>query len=1056
MSNYINYHSHSHYSNVIVPDSTISNKDRANRVLELEQNVLSSVEHGYVGRPIEIIELSKQYNLKPLLGVETYYVRDRKEKDKTNAHLILLAKNEEGRKEINWALSEGNVSGYYYRARIDDELLFNINPNNVWVTSACLGGIWKYEDADDIVLKMKSYFGLNFFLEVQAHNVEPQKELNQRIVNLSKKHNIKIIAGADSHMIFPNQAKDRDDYLLSRGIEYPEEQGWFLDFPSYDEFKNRFEIQGILNKNQIVEALDNTNIFQNVEEYSSIIFDNTKIKLPTIYPTKNQEEKDNIFKNMVWNLWSLEKDNVPEEKWNHYEEEIQKEMDIILETGMSDYFLLNYEVVKKGKELGGSITLTGRGSAPSFYITKLLGLTTIDRISASVKMFPERFISKERLLETKSLPDFDFNLGTPEIFAQAQVEIVGEGRSYPMIAFGTTKNLSAWKLYARSAGIDFDTSNHVSEQLTQFELDYKHAEEDDKENLNVLDYIDKELHQTFLESRKYIGLVNSLTIHPCGYLLADFDLRKEFGLIKIKTGNVEHICVACDGLFAEQYKLLKNDLLKVAVVDLIYRTYKRIGIKPHPLPELLKICENNEKVWNIYKSACGMGINQIEQPGTVGRVAKYAPTNISELSAFVAAIRPGFKSNYKQFEAREKFEYGIPTLDKLIQTDEFPQSYMLYQENAMSVMAYAKIPMYETYEIIKNIAKKRYAKVIKYKEQFTGGMKEKLIEEKVSMRDSEETASMTWQIIEDSSRYSFNCSHSYSVAGDSLYGAWLKANYPYEFYEVFLQMLEDDADKERLAKTKIEAEKHFGIKFPPYRFGQDNRGIIADKKNKTISSSLKSIKSFNHQISEDLYELGKNKYNTFIDFLIDAEENGYISSKFEKLIKIKYFQSFGNNKKLLTIWEEFKKGKNRYAKKLSDKSKEKRIPLLLEIEKNTPNDNLTFREQILAEQEILEHVQAVYPNVDKKYIYVMGLNDKYAPRVQAYSINGGTQSTLKIYKAQFAEKPFGFGDILYCKSFEKKFAVKYVDGEYLENKEQIVWWLTDYNVIQDVDKIIGG
>src|SRR5258706_80967 len=466
LSNYINYHSHSHYSNVIVPDSTISNKDRANRVLELEQNVLSSVEHGYVGRPIEIIELSKQYNLKPLLGVETYYVRDRKEKDKTNAHLILLAKNEEGRKEINWALSEGNVSGYYYRARIDDELLFNINPNNVWVTSACLGGIWKYEDADDIVLKMKSYFGLNFFLEVQA---------------------------------------------------------------------------------------------QNVEEYSSIIFDNTKIKLPTIYPTKNQEEKDNIFKNMVWNLWSLEKDNVPEEKWNHYEEEIQKEMDIILETGMSDYFLLNYEVVKKGKELGGSITLTGRGSAPSFYITKLLGLTTIDRISASVKMFPERFISKERLLETKSLPDFDFNLGTPEIFAQAQVEIVGEGRSYPMIAFGTTKNLSAWKLYARSAGIDFDTSNHVSEQLTQFELDYKHAEEDDKENLNVLDYIDKELHQTFLESRKYIGLVNSLTIHPCGYLLADFDLRKEFGLIKIKTGNVEHICVACDGLFAEQYKLLKND-----------------------------------------------------------------------------------------------------------------------------------------------------------------------------------------------------------------------------------------------------------------------------------------------------------------------------------------------------------------------------------------------------------------------------------------------------------------------------------------------------------------
>ena len=486
---YSNYHRHSYYSNIITPDSTVSNEDYALRAVELGQKLLSGVEHGWTGRSIEVYELAKQYNLKFLFGTETYIVKDRFEKDRTNAHLILLAKNESGRKNINRVLSEANLTGFYYRARIDFDLLFSLPQNDVWVTTACLGGLWKYDDADDLILKISDHFQYNFFLEVQNHNTTSQAELNSHIIQLSNKHNIPIIFGCDSHYIYPNQMTDRDDYLLSKHIVYEDESGWYMDYPDEETVIQRFKNQNVLSNAQIQEALDNTNQFLDVEEYTSEIF-NTEIKLPSIYSHKTQEEKNKIFSDLVWNQWENEKENVAKNRWNTYETEIKKEEDIVIETGIADYFLLDYAIVKRGKELGGHITLTGRGSAPSFYISKLLGFTTVDRISAPVKLFPERFITKERILEAKTLPDIDFNLGNPEVFAQAQVDILGENHSYPMMAFGTLQPKAAWKLYARAKNVDFATANLISSQIQQYEMDLIHADEDEKDDINVLDYID--------------------------------------------------------------------------------------------------------------------------------------------------------------------------------------------------------------------------------------------------------------------------------------------------------------------------------------------------------------------------------------------------------------------------------------------------------------------------------------------------------------------------------------------------------------------------------------
>ena len=150
MGTYINHHSHSEYSNLATPDVAIKNRDRILRAVELGHVSCSGIEHGGTGNIFQFKSLCEENNIKPLLGSEVYFVKDRFEKDRTNAHVILLAKNESGRKSINRVISSANRDGYYYKARTDLELLSTLSPNDVWVTSACLGGIWKYEDSESV------------------------------------------------------------------------------------------------------------------------------------------------------------------------------------------------------------------------------------------------------------------------------------------------------------------------------------------------------------------------------------------------------------------------------------------------------------------------------------------------------------------------------------------------------------------------------------------------------------------------------------------------------------------------------------------------------------------------------------------------------------------------------------------------------------------------------------------------------------------------------------------------------------------------------------------
>lgn len=490
---YENWHKHSKYSNVFTPDSILSIEDLAKRAVELGQKTLSTVEHGYAGNIFEYKDVADKYGLKLVFGVEFYYVKDRFKKDRTNSHLLIMAKNDNGRKALTRLISEANETGYYYKPRIDESLLFSLNPKDVVVTSTCIASPYNlYDDYECFITQCHDYFKENFFLEIHDNTNWKQVEFNKKIKKLNEKYNIPYVFATDTHYIHPEDSVYRDDLLRGKGIFYDEEEGFIMDYPTAETALERFEEQGVFTREEVLSAFENTLIARDFEELNI----NKDIKMPTLYPDKTHEEKIKILKKIVNNAWVEDRKHIKKERHKEYLEAIKFEMSIIENTKMEDYFLLNYEVIKRAKELGGILTRTGRGSSPSFYINKLLGFTEVDRLDAPIELFPTRFMSESRILQTVSLPDIDFNCADPKPFIQATRELLGENNCYYMTAFGTMQESEALRNLGRSREIPASEINDVAKDIDSYRKNAKWS-------------------PLIEESSNFIGTIDSVSPHPC-------------------------------------------------------------------------------------------------------------------------------------------------------------------------------------------------------------------------------------------------------------------------------------------------------------------------------------------------------------------------------------------------------------------------------------------------------------------------------------------------------------------------------------------------------------
>ena len=966
---YENYHKHTHYSNISTPDCIIKPVDIAKRAVELGHKTLSTVEHGFAGNVFEYYDVAQKYGLKLIFGVEFYYVEDRLKKDRTNSHLVILAKNNNGKRALTKLISESNLTGFYHHPRIDKNLVLSLNPEDVVVTSACVGSyIGKYDEYEESFIKpMFKHFGDNFYLEIQAHTHPKQREYNKIILDLHNRYGIPLLHANDTHYIYPEQHKDRDDLLHSKKIFYPDEDGFIMDYPDSETILDRYREQGVFTDEQVLSALKNTLIVREFEDIKM----SKEIKIPTLFPDLTHKERMNKLKDIITKEWREDKKELAKESMKKHIEAIREETDIVEKTKTEDYFLLNYYVIKRAIEKGGVLTRTGRGSAPSFYINKLLGFTEIDRLEAPITLYPTRFMSVSRILETQSLPDIDFNTSDPKPFIDATREILGKDNCYYMVAYGTMQDAAAFKALCRARGISPDTANQISKNLDQYRDDPKW----------------KDLIE---ESKKFINVIDSVSPHPCANLLLDKPISEEIGVIR--TGDKKKGVVYCaliDSDTADDWKYLKNDYLTVTVWEIISDVFKKIGKPILNIRELISETKNDKKIWDLYEKGLTATLNQTGTSSGRPQVMQYKPKNIRELSGWVAAIRPQFQSMKGYFLNREPFSYNIPEFDEILKESD---NFVLYQENIMSTLIFAGFPEDVTYGVLKMISGKDEKKINEIKDVFIKGFTDKT--------NSRETAEQVWHIILDSAGYGFNSSHAYAVALDSLYGAYLKANYPLEYFTVVFNIYEGKDEMTSLLHKEL---KEFGIKIKPIRYGKSKDVYVENKKENAIYKGLASIKHLNHKASNELYELAKkNTYKTFTELLVDITEKTSVTTRqLEILIKLNFFEQFGEIERLLAIYNEFKDGKNKYKKTYVDSTKEKRISELIEYEQTT-DDTVSFplSERIVFEKDYLGYAETTM-DVPNSHCIVMDTFTRFTPVVTLYQLATGKEIKVKIKKKYF-------------------------------------------------------
>lgn len=391
-----NYHCHKDTANFRVKDCAEPIENYVPFIQKYGGKCLYSGDHGSQGNAFKTYELAEKSNLKYRHSAEVYWVKNRHEKDRSNCHMMIIAKNDEGRQDLNYILSVANEDGFYGQPRIDLELLLSVKPENFIVSSACLGG-WRYKDADEIWLKVADHFGDNFFLEVQTHNTEPQKDLNKRIRRLAEEHNLQLICGLDTHYLTEESRLKRENLIKYKDSEDDSERGWYMDYPDTIEIIHRLEAQGVLTEDEILESILNTNVF--VNECEEIVFDR-HFKIPNIYRDLSYDQRVDLLKKKINKAYALDQ-NKSKEKVDGIRWEVQQ----FVESGTVDYPLVSEAIVKKAvTKYSGEATRTARGSSSSFFTNKLIGLTTIDRFNSEIPLYAERFLTKERVL-SGSMPD---------------------------------------------------------------------------------------------------------------------------------------------------------------------------------------------------------------------------------------------------------------------------------------------------------------------------------------------------------------------------------------------------------------------------------------------------------------------------------------------------------------------------------------------------------------------------------------------------------------------------------------------------------------------------
>lgn len=1049
---YNNYHKHDHVSNIFTPDTNTKQEEYILKALEYGHTTYSTVNHGSFGDIFEARTLCNKYGLRCIAGIEGYIVPDASQKDKRNYHIIVIPKTDEARKKMNYVSSMANIKGFYYKPRFFLSDLLKLDPNDVYITTACVAGLLRDEDSiNEIFMPLYKHFKENVMLEVQTHDDPLQIEINKKAIYLSDQYGLSLIAANDSHYIDESGKEERLELLQGKHINYGSEDDFILDYPTAETMIERFKKQGVLTDRQISNALNNTLLFDECEEIQL----DYSIKMPTIYPNLTPEQRVGLLKKEVNKRFKeiRKEEHIEGEEFKKYKDGIRYEMKIIEDTNdeihTADYFLFNEKNVDLAvNKYGGVLTRGGRGSCGSFYINRILGMTQLDRFKINLPLFPDRFASTARLLENRSLPDIDFNVKSQEPFIKASRELLGEHGCYPMYAPGTMQISEAFRNVCRSKNMSFDEFNHVAKNLEEYQ--------DDPKWKPIIE-----------EANRYVGTIISGSVHPCAHILSNTNLLYEYGVTRLG----ENVCVLITSSEADEYKVLKNDYLIVTVWKLIDETFKEIGIPIIKANELLDKIKDDQRIWDLFKNGITCTLNQVDSDNGCRQAKQYGISSFEDGAHIAAAIRPSFDSWREQFLDRKPYTTGSDQLDNVLKDTH---GYILFQESLMQYFDWLGVSPAESIGLIKKISKK------KIKQSDFDNLEERIKKQWIINTGSEEMFSETWHLVQSCMSYGFCSAHAAATSLDMCYGAYLKVNYPYEYYSVCFNNYV--GDKERTNKLTNELE-YFGIKLSDIKFRHSNSKYSYDKETHTIFKGMSSIKFVGDNVGEELYELRDNQYDSFIDLLQDISNTSVNSKQLDILIKLDFFSEFGDinyllkqvecydkfyGRKQFTISKLQKEGEDielikKYCQKQTEKTLKEfdYIGFLKVMTSSMAYSPVSITERMDYQKEYIGYISYINPNISKRYYYVKDLSvTKSIVNIQLYEIYSGKTQKVKMWTTQYKKNPFDEGDILYLKSVEKKHK-KEPTGEintktgkkiYKDVPDKFEFWLKNFTIKNDAEE----
>lgn len=627
------------------------------------------------------------------------------------------------------------------------------------------------------------------------------------------------------------------------------------------------------------------------------------------------------------------------------------------------------------------------------------------------------------------------------------------------MAIEKLKEKAAWQLYAGAKNVPPETANEISRYIDKYNETLKYADEEDYEFIHIEDYIPEEYIELYKQSKEYQGIVINLKVHACGYLMLEGDIRRKIGLITAisETTGKRTLCACIEGNYLDAFGMVKNDFLIVDCVGLIKECFESIDKEVPTFDELRELIHDDKLTWEIYEKGITMCVNQVEKSSTSKKAQKYKMKNLAESSAFIAAIRPGFKSLLWDFLERKDYTTGESKIDEVLK-DSF--NYLIYQESIMKVLSYLGLSMGETYGVIKSISKKKLKgdKLKHLYEQLESGWKEKI--------GNIDNFSKVWQVIEDAARYSFNAPHSLSMGGDSAYLAWFKAHYTAKFYEVAIDHYQRKDKKDKIDSLVKEIIQFYNYKLGEYKFGNDNRKVNIDEKNKIIYPNLSSVKDMPKIVPDVLYKHRNDKFNNkfeLYNFLIN--ESGINKTGLEILIGLDYFSEFVDINQMYSDIEIFKKY---YGSKTLNKEKLNELELkciksiqnketakqfkdfdslefIKLIIQSTPIKKTTIFDKIKYQVQYLGYTNLIDNKIPSDICVVLGTetNNWGNTFVNLYRIYDGFTKQFRANKKNYGIKcpTLETGDIIRC-SFKQKQKQKMIGQD--ENGKNIYEKLNEY------------